>query len=305
MIRLFLILALPGLLAGQTLEDRLRQIETQSGGVMGVAALHLETGQFIGWRSKDHFPTMSVAKLPVVLRALAQMQAGLLPFRKMVRVEPEQYSTGFSPLRDKYPSGVVATIGQLMEASLRDSDNTAHDVLLELSGGPTAAQEQLDRLFKGAIRINRSEKQMNQDLEALGPVAFDADGRDSSTPEAMTLLLSAIHGRKLVHPASHERIIRWMTETPTGAMRIKALLPPGTVVWHKTGTGGDKDGINLCTNDTGVIALPGGKGHLALTVFIKLSRKPLADRERAIADTALLFYQQFSRQPPQPQTIEK
>ncbi len=310
MIRLPALLLMPILLAGQTLpsqtmEDRLRQIEVESGGVLGVAAMHLETGRFIGWRQKDHFPTMSVAKLPIVLRALSLMQAGMLPFRKMVFVEPKQFSSGFSPLRDKHPDGFVTTIGQLMESSLRDSDNTAHDVLIELSGGPEAAQQQLDRLFQGAIRINRSEKQMIADFDAMGAAAFDADGRDSSTPEAMTLLLSAIHGRKLVHPSSHERMIRWMTETPTGANRIKSQLPPGTVVWHKTGTGGDKDGINLCTNDAGVIVLPEGKGNLALTVFIKLSRKPLADRERAIAETAALFYQYFLTHPEPPHPTEK
>lgn len=300
MMRVLLILAAACLLraqpAGADLDAALRALETRSGGVLGVAALHLESGRFIGWRAKDHFPMMSVAKLPVAVRALALMQAGLLPYRKMIRIEPDEYSPGFSPLRDRYPQGAVVTIGQLIEASVRDSDNSAHDILLRLAGGPEPTQKHLDKLFKGAIRVQRSEQEMGADFQAAGAKAFDADGRDSATPEAMALLLSAIHSRKLLHPASHERLIRWMTETTTGPRRIKGLLPAGAAVWHKTGTGGTKDGINLCTNDAGVVELPEGKGHLALAVFVKLSAKPLEERERAIAETARLFYDYFTAQ---------
>lgn len=299
--RALLLIIGAGLLRAQPAEPRfdeaLRELEAKSGGVLGVAALHLESGRFIGWRAKDHFPMMSVAKLPVVVRALSLMQAGLLPYRKMLRLEPPDFGTGFSPLRDRLPQGGVVTVGELMEASLRDSDNSAHDILLRMSGGPEAAQKQFDKLFNGAIRIQRSEEEMNADFAAVGAKAFDADGRDSSTPEAMALLLSAVHGRKLLHPASHERMIRWMTETTTGPRRIKGLLPEGTAVWHKTGTGGTKDGVNLCTNDAGVVALPEGKGHLALAIFVKLSVKSLEERERAIAETARLFYDYFTAQP--------
>lgn len=297
--RAILILALVGALRGQTVDfdAALRAIEGRSGGVLGVAALHLESGQLIGWRSKDRFPMMSVAKLPVAVRALSLMQAGLLPYRKMLRVEPADFSPGFSPLRDRLPQGGVVTIGDLLEASVKDSDNSAHDILLRLCGGPEPTQKQLDKLFNGAIRVDRLEKEMMADLEAQGAAAFEAGGHDTSTPEAMALLLSAVHGRKLLHPASHERLIRWMTETTTGPKRIRGLLPEGTAVWHKTGTGGTKDGVNLCTNDAGVVTLPEGKGHLALAVFVKLSKKSLEERERAIAETARLFYDYFSVQP--------
>jgi beta-lactamase class A len=299
--RALLIVAAAGLLPAQQAEPRLdaalRALEARSGGVLGVAALHLESGRLAGWRAKEHFPMMSVAKLPVAVRALSLMQAGLLPYRKMIRIEPQDYSSGFSPLRDRYPQGAVVTVGQLIEASVRDSDNSAHDILLRLCGGPEATRKQLDRLFQGAIGVHRSEHEMNADFETLGAKAFDADGRDSATPEAMVLLLSAIHSRKLLHPASHERLIRWMTETATGPRRIKGQLPPGVSVWHKTGTGGTKDGVNLCTNDVGVVELPGGKGHLALAVFVKLSTSSLEEREQAIAGTARLFYDYFTSLP--------
>ncbi len=277
----------------KVLGGTLQHIEQESGGVLGVAALHIESGRSIGWRAKEHFPMMSVYKVPVALRALAMMEVGALPYRKMLRVEPSDFSTGFSPLRDNYPAGTVRTIGQLLEASVRDSDNTANDVLMKLSGGAPVVHAPLERIFKGAIRVDRSEKQMNSDFERVGPVAFDEDGRDSATPEAMVMLLSLIQQRKLLHPSTLDLMVRWMAETETGPKRIKGMLPAGTLVWHKTGTGGMKDGINLCTNDVGVISMTDGKGHIAIAVFLKLSTKDLETRERAIAETALAIYSYF------------
>jgi beta-lactamase class A len=44
-----------------------------------------------------------------------------------------------------------------------------------------------------------------------------------------------------------------MTESIPGAKRLKGELPAGTVVAHKTGTGGTRNGITSPTNDIGII----------------------------------------------------
>jgi beta-lactamase class A len=58
-----------------------------------------------------------------------------------------------------------------------------------------------------------------------------------------------------------------MTEAIPGAKRLKGELPAGTVVAHKTGTGGTRNGITSATNDIGIITLPDGR-HLAVTAFV-------------------------------------
>ena len=64
-------------------------------------------------------------------------------------------------------------------------------------------------------------------------------------------------------------------------------LPPGTEVMHKTGT------IGLTTNDVGIITLPGEAGHVVISVFVKSSEKPVANRERAIAEVTRTIYDYF------------
>jgi len=146
--------------------------------------------------------------------------------------------------------------------------------------------------------VDRSEKEMDADFQKLGMQGYDADGRDSSTPEAMSLLLMQLHLGAVLKPNPLALLKRWMTESPTGPNRIKGLLPKEVVVWHKTGTGWVRDGISLATNDVGVLVLPEGRGHIALSVFLKLSTKDEATRERALAEAALAVYRFFETTQP-------
>jgi beta-lactamase class A len=65
------------------------------------------------------------------------------------------------------------------------------------------------------------------------------------------------------------------------------LRSRGTPVAHKTGT------IGGVANDAGFVTLADG-GPMVLTVFTKSSSTPVADRERAIAETARSLYDHFS-----------
>jgi beta-lactamase class A len=200
MIRLITLLCVCGVLAAQDTERlgaELQRIEGESGGVLGVSALDFDTGVSVGWRSKERFPMMSVYKLPIAIRVLAMAEAGVLPYRKWFKLEPSDYSPGYSPLRDQFPEGVVRTTGQLLELMVRDSDNVACDFLLRQAGGPAAVSLLMDRLTKGGIRVDRSEEQMNADFDKLGARAFVEDGRDSATPEAMTTLLVLLAKQRL------------------------------------------------------------------------------------------------------------
>src|SRR5215469_13557678 len=76
-----------------------------------------------------------------------------------------------------------------------------------------------------------------------------------------------------------------MIESVPGARRIKGQLPAGTVVAHKTGTGGTRDGITSATNDIGIITLPDGR-HLAVAVFVSDSAADDTTREALIARIA-------------------
>lgn len=134
--------------------------------------------------------------------------------------------------------------------------------------------------------MKQSESIPEEDRRRAG-TTFNADPRDTSTPEAMARLLEKLWRGELLSQASTALLLDIMTRCQTGENRIKGFLPPGIAVAHKTGT------IGGTTNDVGIITLPEEAGHIALAVFVKESEAEVAERERAIAQIARGVYDYF------------
>jgi beta-lactamase class A len=81
---------------------------------------------------------------------------------------------------------------------------------------------------------------------------------------------------------SQALLMKLMSEAIPGAKRLKGELPAGTVVAHKTGTGGTQNGITSATNDMGIITLPDGR-HLAVAAFVSDSAANDETRDAIIA----------------------
>jgi len=81
---------------------------------------------------------MSVFKLPLGAAALSEVDAGRLNLAETVDLEGEDLSPPLSPIADAWPGRTIYTLGELFDAALRDSDNTAADVLMRRIGGPGA-----------------------------------------------------------------------------------------------------------------------------------------------------------------------
>jgi beta-lactamase class A len=200
---------------------------------------------------------------------------------------------------------------------LVDGDNTAADLLLPLAGGPEVVTAQLEEAGLSGIRIDRSEAELAFDTFGATPPprsawsprtleaafaavpedkrreAFErflADPRDTATPDALVLLLRDVQEGRRLSPESRTRLLELTSRTRAGAARIRGDLPPGTPVAHRTGMGGNFGNRNVCTNDIGIVTLPGDRGHLAIAVLIRGSDRDLASREKAIARIARAAY---------------
>lgn len=275
----------------------MRAIEQRVEGMLGAAAIHLESGRLAGWRARDRFPLLELAQLPVVLHAMAQMELGDMPFHKLVRFDPAGFAPGHSPLRDRYRDGAVLTIGQLMEAAVRDNDASASDRLLALGGGPGAVDKRISRWFGDGIRVDRSFVELDAAFRlAPSPAGFPAGERDTATPEALALLMAAIEEGKLLHPKNHERLRQWMRETPHGAARLPEAWREA-VLYRKSGSTAYWDGRNICLSIAAVAQLPGGRGRLALAVLLKGTERDLTQREQAVAAAADVLYRWFAALP--------
>jgi beta-lactamase class A len=308
----------------EALEARFRAIAGPAGGTVGVSVLHLETGKGASLHGHDRFPMASVFKLAVAVELLSRTDRGAVVLDRRIAIAPADLRPGQSPIAERAPpGGLTMTIGELLEAMLVDGDNTAADLLLPLAGGPEVVTAQLDANGLGDIRVDRSEIELAFDAfgvasppprsawtlpalrrafedvpapaRASAFAAFLADPRDTATPDTLVQLLRQIaEGRRLT-PVSRDLLLSLLARTRPGGDRLKAGVPAGTPVAHRTGTGADFGAANIATNDVGLVTLPNGRGRLAIAVMIKGSSRPLADRERAIAAIARAAWDYWTR----------
>jgi len=229
-----------------------------SDAIIGVTAVHLESGQRISIRGNERFPMGSVYKFPIGIEVLQQVDAGKLDLATPITIEPKDFSPGWSPIRDNANGKpVTMTIGTLLESMVKMSDNTACDTLLALVGGPRAVTAK-------DIRVDRSEKEMSADLRKDGGVArYATDPRDTSTPDAMVELLTKFFRKQEgLEPASHDLLMKHMTDSPTGPRKLRSVLPTGWSLAHKTGS------MPGTSNDVGILTSPNGE-HIVIAIFTK------------------------------------
>lgn len=241
----------------------------KSDAIIGVSAIHIESGKRLSARNTERFPMGSVYKFPIALAVLRRVDAGTLSLDQIVTIEPKDFTPGWSPLRDRANKRPIALpVRDLLRHMVSVSDNTASDALLALVGGPAAVTTRMAELGFSDIRIDRSEKQMAADLAPEGgPERYAVDARDTATPDAMAGLLAAVHAKRDgLSPASHALLMELLTGSQTGSKRIKGAVPAGSVVAHKTGT------MPGTTNDVALITLPNGE-HVALAIFTKGSKR--------------------------------
>ena len=191
-------------------------------------------------------------------------------------------------------AGTELTIAELLRYTICESDGSASDVLMKLIGGPESVMAFLKEIQVPDIQVVNSEKEIGRDWET--------QYRNWATPKGALALLAALQSRRDLSRESQALLLKLMSESIPGAKRLTGELPAGTVVAHKTGTGGTRDGITSATNDIGIITLPDGR-HLAVAVFVSDSSADEATRESVIARIAKVAWDwASSAQQPSPKT---
>jgi len=298
------------------LERQIELVSRATDGVVGVSATHIESGRSVSVRGAEAFPMASAFKVPVAVQLMTLVDDGQTTLDHMVTLAPQDIRPESGKIRELlFHPGVSLSIENLMELMLAISDNTAADVLLREAGGPAAVTARMRGLGLTGIRVDRSLALLFSDwfgaktvppesewtvgmweqLYAAIPPADRtrahrrqmSDPRDTATPDDMTKLLVHIWKKDMYSPANGEELLGMLERCQTGKARIKGLLPQGTDVAHKTGT------LGGVVNDVGVVTLPGGLGHVAISVFSKASGKPEDASERAVAEVSRTIYDYF------------
>lgn len=276
----------------KSLLDQWREIARATDGVVGAAALWLESGRTANLNGTISCPLASVCKLPLAMNIFALVDEGKLKLDQQIEVFASEIWPPVSDIAKEFPAKRSFELSHLLEVMVAHSDNTAEETIYRIGGGAAAMAARFREWKTDGVRIDRNERGCMAAQSGPTPAAsyqaalkYLADPRDTGTAQGTVELLGRLFRGELLSKPSTARLIEILKSTTTGPMRLKGMLPAGTVVAHKTGTTGVINKLAAATNDSGVIYLRGG-GMLALSVYLKGSTRAEAVRESVIARIA-------------------
>jgi beta-lactamase class A len=224
------------------LAEAFAKIEAESGGRLGVAVLDTQSGAAAGHRADERFPICSTFKLLAAAATLAKVDAGKEQLARRVRIEPGDLLS-YAPIAKQHVNSEDLSIGELCEAAVTVSDNTAANLILQSLGGPSALTRYARSLGDEYTRLDRIEPDLNE--------AAPDDPRDTTTPAAMAKNLRVLAAGAALSPASRDQLIAWLLACKTGDAKLRAGLPKAWRIGDKTGAGGHGS-----SNDVAVVWPP-------------------------------------------------
>jgi beta-lactamase class A len=254
----------------------LAALEANDGGRLGFVALDTATGRSLVWRENERFVYCSTFKMYLAAATLERVQRGEERLDRMVPVTRADM-VSHAPVTEP-AIGASLSIEILCKAVVEVSDNPAANILIRELGGIDALRAWYRSIGDQSTTVDRLEPMMNR---------VDGD-KDTITPAQS---VANIH-RLFVAPDSpltadsRTRLLRWMVDSPTGADRIKAGVPAGWRVAHKTGTGGYGP-----TNDIGLAYPPSGEPVIIAAYFHGTPASTPVQREAVIAEATRLALQ--------------
>lgn len=248
-------------------QERLAQLERESGGRLGVALLESANRRVTGYRLDERFPMCSTFKVLAVAAILSRVDHGEEQLRRSVPIAQADILK-YAPVTSQHvgPSGM--TIAELCEAAITLSDNTAANLLLGSLSGPASVTDFARSIGDSYTRLDRTEPTLNE--------ATPGDLRDTTTPRAMANDLRLLLLGTVLTPSSRGMLKEWMVQCKTGEKKIRSALPASYLVGDKTGSGDHNT-----SNDIAVI-WPPGQSPLVLTVYVTATKTDDPDAQAAL-----------------------
>lgn len=266
-------------------QARVAEIAASAGGVFGVAARSLHTGEEVLINPDETFNAASVIKVAIMVEVFKQAEEDLLDLDMMVRLSDTD-KVGGSGILQVLSSGIELPVIDLVRLMIVVSDNTASNLLMDIVGADRVNETMRGLGFPGIV-LRRKFMTV--------PVAKPVP--NSITPRDMTGLLERIARCEVVSAWACGEMVRIMKQQQYNDL-IPALLPvpgdedellagemPRVEVAHKTGS------VSGVRHDAGIVYVPGC--DYAVTILTKSLPRP-RDGEDAIRRISLELYRHFT-----------
>lgn len=272
----------------QQLKNELQQLISNKNATVGISIKGSDDKDTLSINGNREMPMMSVFKFHIALTVLDQVDKGKLSLNQKFFIKKEElYPNTWSPIRDEFPEGNrYLTLDQLLRYTVSHSDNNGCDILLNIIGGTQTVQKFINKKGIKDFTIKVNEHQMSWENSYI----------NTTTPIATTQLLEKFYRGKVLKEETTKYLYTIMVETSRGLTWMKAGLPEGTELAHRTGISGtNESNLRAAMNDVGIVKLPNGK-YFILSVYLKNITEERILTEKLIADITKTVWAYYSKQ---------
>lgn len=284
-----IVVAFPVFSQNEVLRNKIQKIIQGKDATVGVALI-VDGKDTLTINNNFRYPTQSVYKFHLALTVLDYLNKNNLTLDHQVYVKKSDLLPNtHSPLRDDYPQGeMYLSVADIIRYTVSKSDNNGCDIQFRLVGGTAEVDKYIRGLGLSEFAIAATEEEMH------GP--WDVQYTNWSTPYTAAQALEIFRTQDILPQPFHDFLWDALVGTTTGGNKIKALLPEGTLVAHKTGSSyRNAEGLNAAENDIAIIQLPDGR-YYSLVVFVADSMESFDVNCGIIAQISKVVYDSLVEQ---------
>lgn len=249
--------------ASSDLVQLARALEDRLDARMGLYIHDTEDSQSWEYRADERFPMASTFKMLACATLLGRdATEGTVTIDAADLVD-------YSPVTETMV-GESVSAAFLCETTLRTSDNTAANYLLEVLGGPQAVTQFLRETGDETTRLDRMEPELNE--------GEPGSELDTTTPRAMASLAQSFLIEDMLPPADREQLTAWLMANEVGGPLLRSGIPADWGIADRTGAGG--------YGTRGIVAVmwPPGREPVVAAIYLTETEASMAERNAAIAE---------------------
>lgn len=228
-----------------SLEDRIAPIAREHKGKIAVAVKGLCTGEEYYLNANEPMPTASLIKLAVMVEAYRQAEEGRVSLDKTLTLKKDDRVPGSGILTNHFSDGATFPLRDAIRMMIVFSDNTATNMVLDQTG-IRPVNERMATLGLKETRVNA--KVFKGKTTHVDKERWEKYGLGSTTARESVRLLELILRNEAASADACGKMLDHL-QACDDKEKMTRLLPPGTVVAHKTGS------ITEAKTDAGIVSV--------------------------------------------------
>ncbi|HCV3469844.1 TPA: class A beta-lactamase [Staphylococcus aureus] len=265
----------------------LNDLEKKYNAHIGVYALDTKSGKEVKFNSDKRFAYASTSK--AINSAILLEQVPYNKLNKKVHINKDDI-VAYSPILEKYVGKDIA-LKELIEASMKYSDNTANNKIINEIGGIKKIINEIG----GIKKIKKRLKKLGD--KVTNPVRYEIElnyyspksKKDTSTPAAFGKTLNKLIANGKLSKKNKNFLLDLMLNNKNGDTLIKDGIPKDYKVADKSG-----QAITYASRNDVAFVYPKGQSEpIVLVIFTNKDNKSDKPNDKLISETAKSVMKEF------------